>query len=120
MSASMPPPLALTEITVEIESARRDSLLSAVRRAARGEALDLLDGWDPLDIIRDEPWIDDPWSTVDAKTNDLTLWVRDECRLHVAAGRFQYALALLDRYLVLPPVFSLPAARERHSRMSDQ
>lgn len=99
----LPPPC---DIVIEIEGERRDALLSALRRGACAEATELLDGWTFA------------WSPVEVR--DLSRWVCDECRRHVAAGRFQYALALLDRYLLLPPLFTAADVKSSHPRMSSR
>lgn len=119
MSASLPRP-ALREIAVSISNERRDALLSALRRGARDEALDLLAGWTSLFYGFDSDGfdLDDEWCPyVDQSRIDLTEWTRDEVRLHVEAGRFQHALALLDRYLTLPPVFTHADDRARLEKM---
>lgn len=119
MSASLPRS-ALREITISIAEERRDALLSALRRGARGEALDLLAGWTSLfhGFGPDGFDPDDEWCPyVDQNQIELTEWTRDEVRLHVEDGRFQHALALLDRYLTLPPVFTHADDRARLEKM---
>jgi len=105
-------------IVVDIGDERRDALLSALRRGDSAAALELLDGWCSHFGEREVDW--DDWNEecdFDAHQNDLTTWTREECRLHVAGGRFQHALALLDRYLVLPPALT---RAETDKRISDR
>lgn len=102
------------EIAVAISDERRDALLGALRRGDRREALELLEGWPPpYDCDPGEGW----FHYLDLKIIELTDWTRDECRLHVEAGRFQHALALLDRYLIPPAMFTHAGILARLERM---
>lgn len=68
------------------EDERLSAFISACRRRHRADALHELTRWEPLGY---------GWSE---GSRDLTIWVRDECRLHVEAERFEYALVLVERY----------------------
>lgn len=113
----MSPPI-LAEITISIGDERRDALLSALRRGDAAEATSLLQRWSPRATLRDpdDDWEPRRWHD-DRTILELSDWVRTETRLHVQAGRFQHALALLERYVVLPPTFTATEAKARALRL---
>jgi len=81
------------DLTIEDETERLAATLSALRRRDRDEALAELDRWQSI------------YYACDSRADDehgLTEWVRDESRLHVQAGRFEYAIALIERYRQQP------------------
>lgn len=107
MSGAMTP--VCNEIAAEIGEERRDALLSALRRGAVSEAIELLGGW-----MRAWPRHTRPGNRINA----LSVWLRDECLQHLEDGRVQHALALFDRYILLPAVLTATDARERDRRLS--
>lgn len=75
-----------------------DDLLSALRRHHRDDSERLLQRWDDLPFYF--PGCDDE-DDHDAlvggdKDFELTTWVQREARLHVAGGRFEHALCLVE------------------------
>lgn len=78
----------------KIPGGRFDELTSALRRRHRDDALGILDRW-PLHGY---------WSAAAPRQPqiELTRWLQQEVRLHVEGGRFQHALALVERYATLP------------------
>lgn len=87
-------------------------MLSALRRRSAADAAEILaTPW--IDWLADED--DDDWE--DYVESDLSTWVRTECRLHVDGGRFQHALAVVERYCTLPQLFTQADAKARAARM---
>lgn len=86
MTAPIESRLRGIDLTIHDEDERLAATLSALRRRATGEALEELDRWRPA------------WQCMDDKQAELTRWIRDECRLHVREARFEYAIALIERY----------------------
>jgi hypothetical protein len=74
------------DLSLVDEGERLDGTLSALRRRHAADAIEELERWRP-------DWCGGPFDE-----RDLTLWVRDECRLHVQDGRFEHAIALIERY----------------------
>lgn len=99
MSVPLAPQLRGIDLAIFDLGDRLDATLSALRRRDRDDALEQLGRWRPT-------WhrLHDDWSA------DLTAWVRDECRLHVQDGRFEHAIALIERYRPQPAyMFKEPA-----------
>ena len=104
-----PPPRALK---IALKGDRLDALFSALRRGSTADALAILaTPW--VDMLADES--DPDWE--DYVESELSAWVRAECRLHVEAGRFQHAIAVLDRYCILPQLLTQADAEARAIRM---
>lgn len=87
---------------LHIVDADLDELLSALRRHNLGDAERLLKRWtnserDPAEYSGNEPLEDDrfPVSHLD---DELTAWVHREVSSHVADGRFEHALCLVEAY----------------------
>ena len=92
----MSPPVQamLAEIRATIPDGIFDGLTSALRRGDRAGALELLASWPHARAFSK--------ASGPNRRQSLTDWLRDESRLHVEAGRFQHALALVERYATLP------------------
>ena len=87
---------------LHIDDGDLDELLSALRRHDRADADRLLDRWttserDPAEYFGDEP-DDEDWFHVSHLDDELTAWVHREASLHVAGGRFEHALCLVETY----------------------
>lgn len=98
---SQPESAALSgaHITMPDLAERLDATLSALRRRAAAEAITELQRWEPSYSCDDDGFDDEcgivTWSEA---ARDLTTWVRDESILHVQGGRFEHAIALIERY----------------------
>lgn len=68
-----------------------EGLVAVLRRHDPAAAIALIEGWMPGDVDQGDHF-----------SRSLTCWVRDQCRQHVADGRFEYALALIERYRFKP------------------
>ena len=69
-------------------------LLSALRRHHRADSERLLQRWRDEPIERDDDDDEAFWQRVD--DIDVTTWVQREAALHVAGGRFEHALCLVE------------------------
>jgi hypothetical protein len=90
---------------LQIADADLDELLSALRRHDRADAERLLERWatsernvnDDAEIPDDELWDDDMLQLLHLD-HDLSAWVHREASHHVAGGRFEHALCLVEAY----------------------
>lgn len=87
---------------LQIDDRDLDDLLAALRRHDRADTERLLERWAtserPIDEeVDDDVWDDDmlPLLHLD---HDLSAWVHREAVDHVAAGRFEHALCLVEAY----------------------
>ncbi len=76
------------DLTLLNEAERLDAFLSAARRRHQADALAELDRWRPLHSFERRG----------GDVYELSKWVGAECRLHVEGGRFEHAIALVERY----------------------
>lgn len=89
---------------LQIRDADLDDLLSALRRHERADADRLLERWatSERDLNDGEDPDDDVWDDdmlpLAHLAHDLTAWVHREASHHVAAGRFEHALCLVEAY----------------------
>lgn len=87
---------------LQIADADLDEMLSALRRHHRGDADRLLDRWATSERDLDEysvaEILDDDWFPVSHLDDELTAWVHREVSSHVADGRFEHALCLVEAY----------------------
>lgn len=70
-------------VHLRIDAADLDDLLSALRRRDRADADRLLDRWATSETHL---------------AHDLSAWVHREASQHVAGGRFEHALCLVETY----------------------
>ncbi len=91
------PPLRPTD-TVQIPGTLLDDLLSALRRRDAARAGDLLAAWSTAEILVDDQveWFEPDFFLL--LDHPLTAWVHAEVGLHVAGGRFEHALCLVEAY----------------------
>lgn len=87
---------------LQIADADLDELLSALRRHDRRDADRLFDCWatserDVTDYTVCEI-LEEDWFPVSYLDDELTAWVHREASQHVAGGRFEYALCLVETY----------------------
>ncbi len=79
-----------------------DELLSALRRHDRGDADRLLERWATsergVDEYSEDEISEDDWFPVSHLDDELTAWVHREVSHHVAGGRFEHALCLVETY----------------------
>ncbi len=80
------------DLTLAAEAERLDAFLSAARRRHQVDALAELARWRPLHGV----------GRRESDTYELSKWVLAECRLHVEGGRFEHAIALVERYRSQP------------------
>jgi hypothetical protein len=86
---------------LQIDPPLLDDLLSALRRHDRADCERLLAGWEAEERVEAHP---DPYEwDVDDEVyryldHPLTAWTHREVALLVAAGLFEYALCLVERY----------------------
>ena len=87
---------------LQIHDRDLDDLVAALRRHDRAEADRLLKRWATsereLDEEADEDVWDDDMLTLLHLDHDLSAWVHREATLHVADGRFEHALCLIETY----------------------
>jgi len=83
---------------LEAPEALIDDLASALRRRDAGDADRHLAAWARAEMLPDDvpPW--DDVCPIGCLEDDLTAWVHGEIGRHVAGGRFEHALCLLERY----------------------
>ncbi len=85
---------------LHIDDADLGELLSALRRHDRADADRLLERWATSENEID--WTNDACNEIDWPLlhldDELTAWVHREARLHVAGGRFEHALCLVEPY----------------------
>lgn len=77
-----------------------DGLLSALRRHDRADADRLLERWatsESDDYTEDDILEDDRYPVLHLD-DEPTAWVHREAQGHVAVGRFEHALCLVERY----------------------
>ncbi len=88
---------------LQIDDNDLDDLLSALRRHHLGDTTRLLDRWStsepdlPPHADDGELWIDDEL-VLRRLDHPLTGWAHREISEHVAAGRFEHALCLVEKY----------------------
>jgi hypothetical protein len=89
-------------VHLRIDDGDLDELLSALRRHDRADADRLLERWTTserdLDGYTEEEILEDDWFPVRDLDDELTAWVHREASQHVAGGRFEHALCLVDSY----------------------
>jgi|GEM_PF-810519 len=92
----------MTDFTghLQIGDADLDDLLSALRRHDRADADRLLERWttSQRDDYSDDEISEDDWFPVSHLDHELTAWVHREASGHVADGRFEHALCLVETY----------------------
>lgn len=85
---------------LHIDDGDLDELLSALRRHDRADAGRLLERWATSENKTD--WTLEACNELDWPIrhldDDLTAWVHREASQHVAGGRFEHALCLVDSY----------------------
>lgn len=92
----------MTDFTghLQIDDHDLDDLLSALRRHDRADAERLLGRWATSESKID--WTQDRSNDMDWPTihldHDLSAWIHREACRHVAAGRFEHALCLVEPY----------------------
>lgn len=87
---------------LQIDDADLDALRSALRRHDPVEATRIFERWatserDLTDYTVCEI-LEDDWVPVSHLEHDLSAWVHREASQHVAAGRFEHALCLVETY----------------------
>jgi hypothetical protein len=87
---------------LQIDDHDLENLLSALRRHDRADADRLLDRWatserDVTDYTVEEI-LEDDWFPVSHLDDELSAWVHREDSEHVAGGRFEHALCLVETY----------------------
>ncbi len=87
---------------LQIRDRDLDDLVAALRRHDHAESVRLLERWatserDVDEEVDDDIWDDDllPLQHLD---HDLSAWVHREACDHVAGGRFEHALCLVETY----------------------
>ncbi len=88
---------------LQIDDADLDALLSALRRHDPADAVRMLARWatserDLLDEYSEDEILEDDWIPLFHLDDDLSAWVHREASHHVAGGRFEHALCLVETY----------------------
>lgn len=117
----MSPPLVhwgdaglVTYVTADILPQRRDELLFALRRRDDAEIRHQLARWSEIDIIVDDEALEmDDFVYREPMWDDLTRWLHGEIGIHVAEGRHEYAICLLERYAFPPAILTKLQSLER-------
>jgi len=87
---------------LQIDDADLDALRSALRRHDPAEAVRMLERWATSERDFNDYTVceilEDDWFPVSHLDHELTAWVHREASHHVAGGRFEHALCLVETY----------------------